>query len=121
MYPYSRFECTHILSERVPIFLVEGSFQNLLIRMYPYSGKNVPIFLECAHIGRMYPYSRFGCTHILTHSTHILECTNILVRMSHILRMCPYSRNRRIEYAHILECAHILGIAEYNDIYSVNA
>jgi hypothetical protein len=87
----------------------------------PYSGKNVPIFLECAHIGRMYPYSKFGCTHILTHLTHILECTHILVRMSHILRMCPYSRNRRIEYAHILECAHILGIAEYNDTYSVNA
>jgi hypothetical protein len=31
--------------------------------------------------------------------------------MSHILRMCPYSRNRRIAYANILECAHILGIA----------
>ena len=62
--------------------------------MCPY-WKNVPIFEKW-----MYPYS------------------NTLVPY---FRMYPYSRNRRIEYAHILECANILGIAEYNDTYSVNA
>ena len=87
----------------------------ILVRMYPYSLN----LARMSYIGRMYPYSRNGCTHILTHLSHILECTHILVRMSHILRMYQYSRNRRIEYVNILDCAHILGIAEYNDIYSV--